>query len=61
MKKRFKHLSNAELVKIINKRFAQGLNDDDYVAELCYRRDKQGFKIIAKYDTYEIIENNNTN
>ncbi len=56
MKKRFKHLSNKQLVKVINKRYLSGLNDDDYVAELCYRRDTENFKIIPKWDTYEIEE-----
>jgi hypothetical protein len=55
--KRFKHLSNKKLVEVINDRYANGLNDDDYVAELCRRRDRQGFQIISKWDTYEIIEN----
>ena len=55
--KRFKHLSNKELVDTINERYANGLNDDEYVKELCRRRDKQGFKIVPKWDTYEIIEN----
>ena len=32
--KRFKHLSNKGLVEVINDRYANGLNDDDYVAEL---------------------------
>lgn len=53
---RFKHLSNKQLVDTINKRFANGLNDDDYVYELFRRRDEQGFKVIPKWDTYEIIE-----
>tara|TARA_R100000353_G_scaffold46786_1_gene37339 strand:- start:38 stop:208 length:171 start_codon:yes stop_codon:yes gene_type:complete len=54
--RRFKHLSNKELVKVINERYANGLNDDDYVKELFRRRDKQGFKVVPKWDTYEIIE-----
>ena len=54
---RFKHLSNKELVDTINERYANGLNDDDYVKELCRRRNEQGFKIVSKWDTYEIIEN----
>ena len=62
MRKRFKHLSNRELVNVINGRYLMGLNnasyedytDDDYVAELFYRRDTENFKIISKWDTYEI-------
>ena len=56
MRKRFKHLNNKELVNVINERYLNGLNDDDYVAELCYRRDTENFKIVSKWDTYEIEE-----
>ena len=52
---RFKHLNNQQLVNTINNRFANGLNDDDYVAELCRRRDEQAFKIVTDWDTYKII------
>tara|TARA_R100000322_G_C5385742_1_gene177266 strand:- start:579 stop:746 length:168 start_codon:yes stop_codon:yes gene_type:complete len=52
---RFKHLNNQQLVDTINNHFANGLNDDDYVAELCRRRDEQGFKIVTDWDTYKII------
>ena len=54
MRKRFKHLSNRELVNVINGRYLSGLNDDDYVAELFYRRDTENFKVISKWDIYEI-------
>ena len=54
--KRFKHLSNQELVNKINQRYLNGQNDDDYVAELFYRRNVQGFKVIPKWNTYEIKE-----
>jgi hypothetical protein len=56
MTKRFKHLSNQELVDKINQRYLTGQNDDDYVAELFYRRSVQGFKVIPKWNTYEIKE-----
>ena len=56
MRKRFKNLNNRELVNVINERYLNGLNDDDYVAELCYRRDTENFKIIPKWNTYEIEE-----
>tara|TARA_R100000656_G_scaffold38037_1_gene32095 strand:+ start:273 stop:470 length:198 start_codon:yes stop_codon:yes gene_type:complete len=55
---RFKYLNNRELVNTINKKYAEGKNDDDYVYELFRRRDEQGFKVIPRLDTYEIIENN---
>jgi hypothetical protein len=58
---RFKHLSNQELVDTINKRYANGQNDDDYVAELTRRAIKQDFKIKPKWDTYEIITREFTN
>ena len=51
---RFKHLSNQNLVDRINSRYKNNLNDDDEVAELCRRRDEQGFNIIADYDSYRI-------
>ena len=51
----FKHLNNKQLIDTINKRYANGQNDDDYVAELCRRRDEQGFKIVADWDTYKIV------
>ncbi len=51
---RFKHLSNQNLVDRINLRYKNNLNDDDEVAELCRRRDEQGFNIIADYDSYRI-------
>ena len=33
-----KHLSNKKLVDMINYRYSNELNDDDYIAELCRRR-----------------------
>ena len=51
---RFKHFSNQNLVDRINSRYKNNLNDDDEVAELCRRRDEQGFKIITDYDSYRI-------
>lgn len=56
MRKRFKHLNNKELVNVINERYLSGRNDDDYVKELLYRRDTENFKVIPKWDTYEIEE-----
>ena len=55
---RFKHLSNQELVDTINKRYANGQNDDDYVGELFRRAKEQDFKVKPKWDTYEIITKN---
>lgn len=56
MKRRFKYLTNRQLINRINDRFANGLNDDDEVYELFRRRDEQGFKVIVGYDTYDIVE-----
>jgi len=40
-----KHLSNKNLVDRINYRYSNGLNDDDYIAELCRRRKASGKQI----------------
>ena len=40
-----KHLSNKNLVDMINYRYSNGLNDDDYIAELCRRRKASGKQI----------------
>lgn len=40
-----KHLSNEKLIEIINSRYANNLNDDDYIAELCRRRKLSGEQI----------------
>jgi hypothetical protein len=53
----FKNLSNQQLINTINKRFKANQNDDDYIAELVRRRDKEGFTVVAGYDTYTIVEN----
>ena len=55
-KRRFMHLTNQKLVDTINKRYKNGLNDDDYVGELFTRAKEQNFKVIPKWDTYEINE-----
>jgi len=55
--KQFKNLSNQELVNTINKRFANNLNDDDYVNELIRRSKKQNFAVVPEYSTYKIITN----
>ena len=60
-KRRFMHLTNQKLVDTINKRYKNGLNDDDYVGELFNRAKEQNFKVIPKYDTYEINEKENYN
>ena len=56
MSKRFRNLNNKQLINRINDRFANNLNDDDEVYELFRRRNKQGFKVIVGYDTYNIME-----
>ena len=40
-----KYLSNEKLIEIINSRYANNLNDDDYIAELCRRRKLSGEQI----------------
>ena len=49
-----KHLSNKKLVDMINYRYSNELNDDDYIAELCRRR-KVGGKQIAIVSGEEFI------
>tara|TARA_R110000823_G_C15687529_1_gene474974 strand:- start:169 stop:384 length:216 start_codon:yes stop_codon:yes gene_type:complete len=52
----FKNLSNQQLINTINRRYKANQNDDDYIAELVRRRDKEGFTIEAGYDTYKIVK-----
>ena len=40
-----KHLTNKKLIETINSRYANNLNDDDLIAELCRRRKLTGNKI----------------
>lgn len=56
VKGNFSNLSNQELVNRINRRFNNKQNDDDEVFELFRRRDEQGFKVVSKFDTYELEE-----
>lgn len=56
LERKFKSVSNKKLVSVLNRRYKNGLNDDDYVGELFRRAKKQNFKVIPKYDTYEIDE-----
>ena len=56
--RKFKKLSNQELVDTINKRFANNQNDDDYVKELFRRSKKEDFLIVPEYNTYKIITKN---
>tara|TARA_R110000824_G_scaffold62668_3_gene165733 strand:- start:595 stop:774 length:180 start_codon:yes stop_codon:yes gene_type:complete len=52
------HLSNKNLVDMINYRYSNGLNDDDYIAELCRRRKASG-KQIAIVNGEEFVMVNN--
>lgn len=54
MRKRFKNLNNESLINMINYRYANNLNDDDYIAELVSRRKLSG-KIIAKVSGEKFI------
>ncbi len=56
MKRRFKYLTNRQLINRINDRYANNLNDDDEVYELFKRKREQGFRVIIGYDTYDIVE-----
>ena len=56
MKRRFKYLTNRQLINRINDRYANNLNDDDEVYELFKRKREQGFRVIVGYDTYDIVE-----
>ena len=48
------HLNNKQLIDMINYRYSNGLNDDDYIAELCRRRKASG-KQIAMVNGEEFI------
>tara|TARA_R100001082_G_C4357348_1_gene157524 strand:- start:179 stop:349 length:171 start_codon:yes stop_codon:yes gene_type:complete len=53
----FKHLNNKQLIDTINKRYANGLNDDDYVAELVRRRKEQSNQIaFIDGNLFKLIE-----
>jgi len=53
----FKHLNNKQLIDTINKRYANGLNDDDYVAELVRRRKEQNNQIaFVDGDLFKLLE-----
>ena len=53
----FKHLNNKQLIDTINKRYANGLNDDDYVAELVRRRKEQDNQIaFVDGELFKLIE-----
>ena len=51
---KLKYLTNKQLVDIINDKYANDLNDDDYVAELVRRRKKYN-KQIAIVDGERFI------
>ena len=54
----FKHLNNKKLVDMINYRYENDLNDDDYIAELVSRRKVSG-KQIAIVSGEEFVMVNN--
>ena len=56
MKRRFKYLTNRQLINRINDRYANNINDDDEVYELFKRKREQGFRVIIGYNTYDIVE-----
>jgi hypothetical protein len=52
--KMYANLSNQQLLVRINRKFGKGQNDDDEVRELFRRSKIEEFKVIPKYDTYEL-------
>ena len=52
--KRFKSYSDELLLERLNRRFKNNQNDDDEVYELFRRSQIKGFRVIPKFDTYEI-------
>tara|TARA_Y100000310_G_scaffold259533_1_gene268237 strand:- start:115 stop:288 length:174 start_codon:yes stop_codon:yes gene_type:complete len=53
----FKHLNNKKLVDMINYRYENDLNDDDYIAELVRRRKVSGKQIaIVSGEQFIIIK-----
>lgn len=42
LERKFKSVSNKKLVSVLNRRYKNGLNDDDYVGEL-FREQKTKF------------------
>ena len=56
-KEMFKHLNNKKLVDMINYRYENDLNDDDYIAELVRRRKVSGKQIaIVSGEQFIIIK-----
>jgi|TARA_R100000479_G_scaffold171407_1_gene114973 hypothetical protein len=54
MSDKLRNLSDKQLVVRVNSLYARGKNDDDEVAELFKRSKEKGFKVIPKWDAYEI-------
>ena len=53
-----KERNNKQLVDAINHRYTNGLNDDDYIAELCNRRKKQNKKIaVVEGELFVMVDN----
>ena len=54
-----KHLSDKHLVNMINYRYSNELNDDDYIAELVKRRKESGKQIaIVQGEEFIMITDN---
>jgi len=61
-KEMFKHLNNKKLVDMINYRYENDLNDDDYIAELVRRRKASGKQIaIVSGEQFIIIKKGEEN
>ena len=57
---KFQNLNNKQLVDKINDRYSNGLNDDDYIAELCRRRKESGNRIaVVKGEEFAMVTKEN--
>tara|TARA_Y100001963_G_C6634076_1_gene377710 strand:- start:455 stop:625 length:171 start_codon:yes stop_codon:yes gene_type:complete len=52
---RFKHLNNQQLIDRINYLYEHNKNDDDEIAEMCRRRNEQGFETKVVGEKFIII------
>ena len=55
IKKKFKNLSNKQLVERLNRRALAGANDDDELFELVQRRNAGKLNFKADWDSYSLI------
>ena len=53
---KLKYLTNKQLVDIINDKYANNYNDDDYIAELVRRRKKYNKQIAIVQKEFDILK-----